>query len=433
MKILLAMPSFYRKDGSLFREKKRLIIPITLPYLAGLTPRECEIRLVDEHTAPIDTSADYDLVGLSVLGASERRAIEVAQAFRRRGIKVVVGGIHASLAPERLQEHVDAIVIGEAELVWRDVLADAQNGGLKPRYEANRLCEMKNLPMPRFDLLDIRQFRFDYYPVQTTRGCPHGCRFCEVNAIYGRKYRFRPIAEVLAEIKALPGRNIHIVDDNIGGDTRRAKELFRGMIPLKVRWSGLTTFKSLHDEEYVRLARQSGCFHLNLGIESVNPASLADVQKHHNQVEEYRDLLERLDHHKVPYSLNFILGLDEDTPETVDLTVDFCRQIKPHLAFFSMLTPRPGTELLREMTEQNRIVHHNYDQYDWDEPVFKPLRMTAQQLKDGVWKCYDDFYSLPQIFRRFLAPPRPYLFRELFLSLFYWSAVKRRIDPVSFF
>ena len=431
MKILLAMPTSYRRDGTLFQKKKRWIIPITLPYLAGLTPRTAEIHLVDEIHTPLDTSIDYDLVGLTVLCAAEKRAIEVAQAFRKRGIKVVAGGIHASLAPERLQEHVDAVVIGEAESVWADVIADAQNGRLKPRYKAAALCDMQHLPRPRFDLLDMSKFLYNVYPVQTTRGCPHGCQFCEVQILYGRKYRFRPIGEVLDEIKSLPSRNLHIVDDNIGGNVNRAKELFRGMIPLKVKWSGLTTFKSIRDEEYVKLAKKSGCFHLNLGIESVNPVSLDGIKKHHNSVAEYRDLLRGLDRHRVPYSLNFILGFDEDTLETVKRTIDFCRLIKPPMAFFSLLTPRPGTPLMARLTAEGRILHHRFEEYEWEDPVFRPKNMTLDNLKDGPWKCYDDFYSFREMVKRF-APGRFYL-NEFFLNLFYWYAVRKRIDPVSCF
>ena len=234
MKILLAMPSFYKQDGSLFQRRRRWTVPITLPYLAGLTPQNVEIHLADEHNSKIDTSIDYDLVGLSVYCAAEQRAIEVAKAFRNRGIPVVAGGIHASLAPERLQDHVDSLVIGEAELVWPEVLADAQNGALKSRYQATELCDMKNLPRPRFDLLGASKFLYNIWPIQTTRGCPHGCEFCEVQVLYGRKYRHRPTGEVLEEMKSLPGQKIHIVDDNIGGNTTRAKELLQGMLPLKI-------------------------------------------------------------------------------------------------------------------------------------------------------------------------------------------------------
>ena len=425
------MPASFRRDGTLFQKRRRWIIPITLPYLAGLTPKTAEIHLVDEFHTPIDTSIDYDLVGLTVLCAAEKRAIQVAQAFRKRGIKVVAGGIHASLATERLQDHVDSIVIGEAENVWADVIADAQNGRLKPRYKAAELCSMQNLPRPRFDLLDMSKFLYNIYPVQTTRGCPHGCQFCEVQVLYGRKYRYRPIGEVLDEIKALPGRNLHIVDDNIGGNVNRAKELFRGMIPLKVHWSGLTTFKSIHDEEYVKLAKQSGCFHLNLGIESVNPISLNGINKHHNSVAEYRDLLHGLDRNRVAYSLNFILGFDEDTPQTVQRTMEFCRLIKPPMAFFSLLTPRPGTPLMANLTAEGRLLHQRFEEYEWDDPVFQPKNMTFEQLKDGPWKCYDDFYSFPQMMKRFF--PRRFYMNEFFLNLFYWYAVRKRIDPVSCF
>ena len=431
MKILLAMPTSFRRDGKLFQKKRRWIIPITLPYLAGLTPKTAEIHLVDEFHTPIDTSIDYDLVGLTVLCAAEKRAIEVAKAFRKRGIKVVAGGIHASLAPERLQDHVDSIIVGEAENIWAEVLADAQNGRLKPRYKAPELCDMVNLPRPRFDLLDMSKFLYNIYPIQTTRGCPHGCEFCEVQVLYGRKYRYRPIGEVLEEIKALPGRNLHIVDDNIGGNVNRAKELFRGMIPLKVKWSGLTTFKSIRDEEYVKLAKQSGCFHLNLGIESVNPVSLDGVKKHHNSVDEYRHLLRGLDRHRVAYSLNFILGFENDTPESVQHTIDFCRQVKPPMAFFSLLTPRPGTTLMADLTAQGRLLHTRFEEYEWDDPVFQPKNMTLEQLKEGPWKCYDDFYSFPQIMKRFF--PGRFHLNEFFLNLFYMYAVRKRIDPVSCF
>jgi radical SAM superfamily enzyme YgiQ (UPF0313 family) len=236
---------------------------------------------------------------------------------------------------------------------------------------------------------------------------------------------------VLDEIKSLPGRNLHIVDDNIGGNVSRAKELFQGMIPLKVHWSGLTTFKSIRDEEYVKLAKRSGCFHLNLGIESVNPISLNGVKKLHNSVAEYRDLLRGLDRNRLAYSLNFILGFDEDTPQTIQRTIDFCRLIKPPMAFFSLLTPRPGTPLMANLTAEGRLLHQRFEEYEWDDPVFQPKNMTLDQLKDGTWKCYDDFYSFPQMMKRFF-PSRFYL-NEFFLNLFYWYAVRKRIDPVSCF
>lgn len=433
MKLLIVQPTTVFKDGTAYKTKRRWVMGLTLPYLAGLTPRWVDVQLLDDRYSEIDYDAGYDLVALTTTIATATRAYAIAAEFRKRGIPVVMGGFHASLQPEECLEHCDAVVEGEAEYTWPELLEDFRAGRMKRRYKADRFHDLKGLPAPRWDLLDRRKYLAPFLPVMTTRGCPFQCSFCEVPVVYGTKYRHRPIGEVIEDMRRIPTRKIQIVDDNIAGSREYAKELFKAMIPLKVRWSCLWTINTSRDTELLDLAVRAGVAHVNIGVESISQSSLGTINKRQNNVREYVDMLREMEKRRIFYSLNFMFGLDEDTPEIFIDTLDFLKQVKAPMVFFNTVTPREGTPMRRQLIKDGRIINPMGDRYVGMECLFSPRNMTASEVEEGVWNCFREFYSLPKIVRRFLLPPNSYFGQGFPSNLIFWWAVRNRKDPVDFY
>ena len=392
MKLLLISPTGTLEDGQPPRSSQRWLVGLTLPYLAALAPPEWEVRIVDERFEPLDLDELYDLVGISFMSHNAPRAYQIAGQFRAREVPVVVGGFHASAVPQEALAHCDAVVVGEAELVWPEVLDDARAGRLRQVYQARRLHDMRGLPVPRFDLLDLSRYRMPatgtYIPVQTSRGCPYDCRFCEVTRFYGRTYRFRPVEEVVREIGRIGHSLIYFVDDNIAANRRRAQELFEALKPLNISWAGLVNMFIGKDVELLDLMVDSGCTHLNIGMESINPASLEQMNKRMNRVEDYELILRNLRERGIFFSINVILGLDSDTPETIDETVRFLQQEKVPMAFIFILTPRVGTALREDLEQQGRLLSHDWTRYAGLNCVYQPASFSPEELEEALWRTY---------------------------------------------
>jgi radical SAM superfamily enzyme YgiQ (UPF0313 family) len=437
MRILLVQPTTKYPDRRPLRSRSRWLVGITLPYLAALTPKGIQVDLADDRLRPIPYQGDYDLVGITATCATAERAYEIAAGFRQRGRQVVMGGFHASLHPEEVLERSDAVVVGEAESVWEEVLADAAVKRLKPRYQAPGFHDLTGLPRPRLELVDYQRYRVKIIPTQTSRGCPYHCAFCEVPIVYGHTYRRRPLEEVVEEIKGNVRRtglkNIYFIDDNLTGHRDYAKELFQALIPLKLRWSCLWTINTSRDEELLDLAKKSGCSHVNIGIENVCPESISSIDKVQNPVQEYEWLLKRLRDRGIFYSLNFMFGLDGDHQELFDETLDFLEKVKAPMAFFNVATPRRGTPMWDQLNQEGRVHNPQAENYLGMVCNFCPRHMTPEECEAGVWRCFQKFYSLSSICRRFLLPPTRYIFQGLSSNLFFrWSA-GRKIDPVDFY
>lgn len=383
---------------------KVLAPPLVLPLLAGLTPPEIEVRLIDENVESVDLQADVDWVAITCMTASAPRAYAIAQAFRERGIPVVMGGIHPTVLPDEAAIHADAVVIGEAEPIWQDVLGDLKANQLKSRYEHEGFAELGGFPFPRRELL-----RKDRYltinVVQTARGCPNGCSFCSVSSIFGRPFRFRPIEEVIEEIRSLEGGWIGFVDDNIAGQARRAKELFEALIHLKKkrRWVGQTDISIADNPELMKLAVKSGCQAMFIGLESVSEENLHATHKLPNLHLDMGKAIRKIHKAGIEIIGSFVLGLDNDNIDTFKKTLKFAERHKLAAAQFSVLTPYPGTEMRKQLECEGRIANDGWEDYTMSKVVFQPLNMTKEDLKKGQRYIYKRFYSILSILKRSLT------------------------------
>ncbi|MFW6127265.1 MAG: B12-binding domain-containing radical SAM protein [Thermodesulfobacteriota bacterium] len=437
MRLLLVQPTTKYPDRRPLRSRTRWLVGITLPYLAGLTPRDVVVDLVDDRLSPLPYDRPYDLVGITCTCATSPRAYEIAAEFRGRGVPVVMGGFHVSLHPEEVMEHADAVVVGEAESVWEELLEDARHRRLKRRYQAADFHDLTGLPRPRLELLDYRRYQLKIIPTQTSRGCPYHCAFCEVPIVYGHTYRRRPLGEVIEEIKAnmrITGlKNIYFIDDNLTGHREYARDLFRALRPLNLKWSCLWTINTSRDEDLLDLAQKSGCYHVNIGIENVCPDSISSIHKMQNPVKEYEELLRRLTERRIFYSLNFMFGLDGDKRELFDETLTFLERVKAPMAFFNVATPRQGTPMWDQLQGEGRLHNPEAERYLGMICNFYPRHMTPEECEAGVWRCFQKFYSFRSIFRRLLWPPNRYVFQGLPSNLFFHWSAKKHVDPVDFY
>ena len=385
---------------------------LTLTTLAALTPPHVEVKITDENVEPIDFDEDVDLVGVTGMVMHASRAYEIAERFRQRNIPVVMGGPHASSLPLEAKEHVDAVVMGEAEDVWEGLIEDLEKGCLKPFYKADAFSSMQGMPRPRRDLL-----RKDAYMtvncVQTTRGCPHQCDFCHVTHFFGKTYRCRPVEEVIEEVSRLEGDFIVFIDDNIAGNRQYARDLFIRLKPLKKKWASQASMTLTRDPELLKLAAESGCVSLFLGVESLSPENLKEVNKGFNRTHQYVDAMKALHDHDIMIVAGFIFGLDHDDEGVFERTLRFCETNRIELPSFFVLTPLPGTPLFKKMESEGRLHHKDWTKYNGATVVFKPQLMTEETLQRGFnWVC-KEAYSWRSILKRVFHPQQRFVTRLL--------------------
>ncbi|MGB9662582.1 MAG: B12-binding domain-containing radical SAM protein [Moorellaceae bacterium] len=398
MKIALVAPAWH--DPLWESEKEKSIFPpLNLITLAALTPPEHEVTILDESLTNLDFEQKYDLVGISVMTALAPRAYEIADAFRSRGVPVVLGGMHPSTLPEEAKTHADAVVIGEAEGTWPRLLEDLKNGNLQPYYRQEAPPTLENMAVPRRDLLNRSRYLVPD-TVQTTRGCPFSCSFCTVSRFFGHQFRFRPVEEVVREVQALEGEVIAFVDDNIVGHPGYAKRLFKALAPLKIKWFSQGSLNIARDEELLRLAAESGCIGLFIGFESLSPANLQAIGKAVNRVEEYSAAIKKIHEHGIAIEGAFIFGFDEDDESIFERTVKFAQDNRLEAAQFGILTPFPGTPLREQLEREGRIINNDWAEYTISKVVFQPKRMSPETLQKGFNWAWQEFYSLSSISRR---------------------------------
>ena len=396
MKVQLIVPATHKNRK---KSGKVILPPLGMATIAALTPPEVEVSLVDENVTRIDYLKDVDLVGITSLTSTSQRAYEIADTFRAMGKKVVLGGIHASVLPEEAIQHADAVVIGEAEGIWPELIADFQKNKLQKFYHQSERPSLNGLPHPRRDLFSKKSYYFNN-TIYTTRGCPYSCSFCTVTSFFGRTYRCRPVEEVIAEIKTL-NRKKHFIflDDNIVGNPKYSKELFRALIPLKIKWVGQCSVTIAKDDELLKLAAASGCVDLFIGLESLSPDSLKAINKKTNSVDEYDVVVKKLHDAGIGIHGFFIFGLDGDDVDSFQRTVRFAQKARLESAQFDILTPYPGTAIFASLEKEGRILTKDWAQYGHDH-MFKPKVLSREILQEGRQWAWREFYSLPSIWKR---------------------------------
>jgi radical SAM superfamily enzyme YgiQ (UPF0313 family) len=382
--------------------------PISLTTLAGMTrhDEEIEYRLIDESVDAVPLDYPADLVGISVLTGTARRAYALADHFRRRQIPVVLGGIHVTLLPDEAQAYADSIVVGMAEQSWPQVLADFKAGGLRPRYDdplpANPMVE--GVPTPRWELQRSSGYMIPHV-VQATRGCRHACDFCTVPGVW-RRFQRRPVADVVRDIRQVPRRRFVISDVSPFDDVEYAKELLTAMIPLKKKWGGLATTKITQDPELFDLLVRSGCNFLLIGFESVDQDNLNQIAKGFNRGDNYAELVRQLHRAHIAVQGCFVFGFDHDTPEVFARTVDRVAELKIDIPRYSLYTPYPGTRLFKRLQAEGRLLSVDWSDYDTMHVVFEPKQMSPVQLYEGFRWAYRETFRLGHILRRTLAGGR---------------------------
>jgi radical SAM superfamily enzyme YgiQ (UPF0313 family) len=395
--------------------------PLPPATIAGLTPKDVEIRFYDDRMETIPFDEPTDLVAMSVETYTAKRCYQIASEYRRRGVPVVMGGFHPTLCPDEALDFAEAVVVGEAEEVWPGLIDDFRHGRHERRYRGTGRPSLKGLRPDR------RIFRGKrYLPiglVEAGRGCHFKCEFCAVQSMFGATQTRRPIDEIVAEVASLRDKYklFFFVDDNITSNLGQAKEFLRALAPLGIRWVGQSSINAAHDEEFLQLLVKSGCQGVLIGFESLEPAALAAMNKSFNTMKGgYETALANLRRHGLRLYATFIFGYDSDTPESFQRAVEFSRAHRFYIAAFNHLTPFPGTPLYARLAAQNRLLYESWwldDRYRYNMVPFKPTAMSPEALQRHCLGARRSFYGWPSIVRRGVDPvnrSNAFMFRNFF-------------------
>jgi radical SAM superfamily enzyme YgiQ (UPF0313 family) len=427
MKILLISPERKRKKEEAFLFRLSFL---NLPYVAAVTRPDAEVKIVDEAFQKVDFDEKVDLVGITAQTPVVPRAYEIAEEFKKRGVPVVMGGVHASMLPEEALQHVDAVLVGEAEEVWPDLIEDLRKGQLKRIYQGNGFVDSSKLPLPRRELLN-EKFYFPLKLLETTRGCPHRCDFCGVSKFFGFRYRNRPISEIERELETLfkegpvmnpalkkilsffgkdlpyflKRRLLYIIDSDVAGDKRFCLELFSLLKEFDLRWWGHAPVSVAFDQKLLEGLSQSGCIALNIGFESFSTKNLQTMGKGFNQPSRYAEAVKRIHDQGIGIMGTFIVGLDDDDPGVFQRIIDFCINEKLDWALTFIMSPYPGTDSFKRLEKEGRIFCRDWEKYDSLNAVYQPLLMSPEELEKGMRRIWKEVFSLNSIYKRILKRP----------------------------
>jgi radical SAM superfamily enzyme YgiQ (UPF0313 family) len=374
--------------------RMKLNPPMALLILSAMTPEDFEVTISDEHVAPLDFGP-ADIVGISVHTPTADRAYEIADAYRSKGAKVILGGVHVTYSAREAAQHADAVVLGEAENTWQTVLSDFARGGLKPFYESEK-PDLQQSPVLDWRYSEKKGY-VNKYSIQTSRGCPYGCDFCGVSAFNGKKLRHKPVENVLRELEHIKRSSksasplVHFLDDNVGVDKAYSKELFKAMVPLGIRWRGEMSVSTAQDGELLDLAAASGCRWLRVGLESVSQDALKEMHKPF-KVADYTRAIENIQGRGMVMQASFVFGFDSDADDVFDRTIEFCRQSRIDFGMFHPLNALPGTVLYERVVKEGRTITERFK--------LKPKNMSYAELERRVVGAAQRFYSLPLIYER---------------------------------
>ncbi|HEY7932941.1 MAG TPA: radical SAM protein [Solirubrobacteraceae bacterium] len=396
----MILPALTEATSPLFRPVKySLFPPLGLATLAAYLSLDDEVVLQDEHVEALDLNDEPDLVVIQAYITSARRSYEIADHYRRNGAFVAIGGLHATSLPDEAAAHADAVFTGPGEDTWPRFLADFAAGHPARRYDST-IRTLESLPPIRRDLIK-RHLYLVPNSIVVSRGCPHRCDFCYKEAFFqgGRSFYTQTVDAALAEIDRLPGRHLYFLDDHLFGQPRFASGLFAGMRGMGKLWQAAGTVNSIMRPGLLEKAVDAGLRSLFVGFETTNEASLRAQGKHQNLRRDYGAVVRRLHDLGVMVNGSFVFGMDEDDPTVFDRTVEWAIGQGIETATFHILTPYPSTALYERMASQRRLLHSDWDLYDTRHVVYRPARLTAEELESGYWRAYRDFYRWGSIFR----------------------------------
>jgi radical SAM superfamily enzyme YgiQ (UPF0313 family) len=406
-KILLALPALQEVLAEDFRQiKYSLFPPLSLLTLAGLTPDDrYEILVCDEHVESVELDQPVDLVAMTVYVSSADRAYEMADLYRRRGAKVVLGGIHPTALPFEAARHADAVCLGPAEPIWPELLSDFERGALRPFYRGRCAGSAGIVPAARRDLMNPRAYLVPQTMV-TSRGCPHACDFCYKSGFWGeRYYEGRPLADIERELDGFDQHFVFFLDDNFLGNRRRARDVFALLRGSGLVWQAGASLDVARDPAFLDAAYDAGCRSLFVGFESLAPENMRQANKRVNVATDYRQAVRRLHDAGIMINGSFVFGFDCDGPDVFGRTVAFAVENEIETATFHVLTPFPGTPFFDRMARDGRLLHRDWRRYDTRHAVFRLSRMTADELETGYRAAYQDFYTYGSILRRSVGLP----------------------------
>lgn len=407
VKILLILPydTTYRYEG--FFKRSISYAPLTLTTLAALVPpgMNAEIDIIDEGVQkPTYHSKSYDIVGITCVASSAPRAYLLAEYWKKRGAFVVLGGAHPTLMPEEASKYADSVVVGPGEESWPQLLLDYKDGKAQKIYSAAK-SDFSACPVPRRDLLPKGKY-LSVPTVIANRGCKNACRFCCINRLWGGKGNTRPIEKVVEEVKSLNTKRILLLDPSPNSDKEYSKELLKSLIPLKIKWGGLSTIDIVDDPELLELTVKSGCEGLLIGFESINQSNICMTGKTFNNTLKYKEAVKTLHKNGICVLGCFILGFDNDTAESLLQLPDIVDDFKIDIPRFAVLTPFPGTEIYSGLKAEKRILSEDWALYDSNHVVFRPKQLVPSELQKVYFEVWEKTYSIQRIIKRVVSSCR---------------------------
>ncbi len=435
-KILLIQPTPYDQNRMPIKKKRLYFVGLAMPLLAAMMPKDYQVEIILEILEDIPWDTDADLIGISSMGHGVIRTIDIAKKFKEMGKTVILGGYMASIMAEEATKYCDAVVVGDAELVWEELLKDYEKGILKSIYENNLSTGYYSTAIPRFDLI-VHKNIGDFLPVQAGRGCPNICSFCSVACLYEGHYIKKPLEEVvrdIRQIKDLGFKKFLLLDDNIFSDRKYLMQLLSEIKSLKMEWMSQCDIRIGKEDDLLKALSDSGCTALSFGLESISKESLVGMNKAWAKPEEYSKLIRNIQSHGIDVSTEMVVGGDGDTLESIRASKDFIEDNKISVPRFYILTPIPGTKFFKDIVKENRLIKDNIYAFDGTEAVHLPKNMTPDQLTAAYWELYKSLFTIKSIMKRnifrreFLKQPGKYLFYTG-INLYYKHQIHQKITP----
>lgn len=401
MKVTFIYPSVGHSSGTKYIRSWQMQ-PLAIAALSALTPSSWDKVFFDDRMERINFDLKTNLAAISIETFTAKRGYQIAGEYRKRGVPVVMGGYHATFCPDEVLEHADAVCVGEAEGVWPSILADAERHNLSKRY----ICESKSqLFSCNYDrsIFSFKNY-FKLALVEAGRGCHYRCKFCSISAFHAGKYKYRPVEEVINEIRCLKEKVVFFIDDNITASHEHARKLFVSLKNLNIKWIGQADINAASDGKLLDLMAESGCIGLLIGFETLKFKNLSYINKCVNKNTDYSRALKELRKRGIAVYGTFLLGLPSDSEKNMEKSIEFAIRGKLFIAAFNHLIPFPGTPLYNELQEENRLIYDKWwlnENYRFGEVPFNPVSTSSYKLQEWCHKTRNKFYGVGSIMRRF--------------------------------